>query len=56
MRTPNKVPLIFGNSHLGGGGGGRGRAKGSPSRASQKHISKNSDRDIPYKPPYKEAR
>ena len=24
-------------------------------RAPKKHISKNKDRDIPYKPPYKEA-
>ena len=24
-------------------------------RAPKKHISKNSDRDIPYKPPYNEA-
>ena len=28
---------------------------GSTNRAPKKHISKNKDRDIPYKPPYNEA-
>ena len=28
---------------------------GSLARAPKKHISKNKDRDIPYKPPYNEA-